>query len=146
MKQHLFYFLIGILACFTKALSPLMVKQLRRAVNAQRRHEQQMHNPPPVVDDKLDLRKLQQEWTRELEHLQQYEHSILSDPDLAGVVETTQHATTTLSQSEQHVPFRDERPTSKIDDRIKTTQTLVGDEQQLDTMAHLDLGLTMPMP
>lgn len=86
---RMLFFLIATLAYFSAALSPLMVKQLRRAVNAQRRHEQQRHKPqPPVVDEKVVLPKLQQEWTRQLQHLhlQQYEHSILTDPDLEGVV------------------------------------------------------------
>ena len=129
--------LAAILSCSTMALSPLMVKRLRRAVQAQRLHEQKQqvqHSPPVRVNDKLDLHQLHKEWSKELEQLQHYEHAIFTDPDLSGVVEKVSTTTTPrLAVTKHHDDEHDQQHVANLEYRSQESHR---HDSLLDEIAH----------
>ena len=96
------------------ALAPLLVKRLRRALRLQHMHEeadakahlqqqQEQNKEYHAFLDDLYIHKVQDDWKEELDHLKHYEHSVLSDPDLAGIVEADPLPPQTLyREREQH--------------------------------------------
>ena len=112
--QYCFFVLLLFAATSSCAhgLSPLMVKRLRRTVNAQRRHEAEakaaasiLSTQQPDRDERLSLSRLQKEWHKDLEHLKQSENSIGAASMARGSTESKRQSS--LQSSALKFPARE---------------------------------------